>query len=53
VRAAGGDEFEPILAEPGKQDEARRMLAETYSWFTKGFGTTDRQEATALLAELG
>jgi hypothetical protein len=29
------------------------MLAETDGWFTKGCGTTDRQGAMALLAELG
>jgi hypothetical protein len=29
------------------------MQAEIYIWFTEGFGTADRQEAKALLAELG
>ncbi len=37
----------------GKKDEARRMLAETYGWFTEGFDTPDLQEARALLDELG
>ncbi len=36
----------------GKQDEARKMLAEIYNWFTEGFDTQDLQEARALLAEL-
>ena len=37
----------------GRGEEARQMLAETYSWFTEGFDTKDVQEAKALLAELG
>jgi predicted ATPase len=37
----------------GKQAEARRMLAELYSWFTEGFDTADLQQAKALLEELG
>jgi predicted ATPase len=36
----------------GKKDDARRMLAEIYSWFTEGFDTKDLQEARALLEEL-
>jgi predicted ATPase len=36
----------------GKQDEARKLLAEVYSWFTEGFDTKDLQEANALLEEL-
>jgi predicted ATPase len=32
--------------------EARALLAETYGWFTEGFGTKDLQEAKALLDEL-
>jgi predicted ATPase len=36
----------------GKQAEARRMLAEIYSWFTEGFDTVDLKEAKALLEEL-
>jgi predicted ATPase len=36
----------------GKKDEARRVLAEIYGWFTEGFDTPDLQEAEALLAEL-
>ena len=36
----------------GKRDEARRLLAEVYGWFTEGFDTADLQEARALLEEL-
>jgi predicted ATPase len=36
----------------GKKDEARRMLADIYGWFTEGFDTKDLQEAKTLLAEL-
>jgi class 3 adenylate cyclase/predicted ATPase len=37
----------------GKREEARRLLAEIYGWFTEGFDTADLQEAKALLEELG
>ncbi len=33
----------------GKTEEARKMLAEIYSWFTEGFDTKDLKEAKALL----
>jgi predicted ATPase/DNA-binding winged helix-turn-helix (wHTH) protein len=36
----------------GKKDEARRMLADIYDWFTEGFDTRDLQEAKRLLEEL-
>jgi predicted ATPase len=36
----------------GKQEEAHKMLAEIYGWFTEGFDTKDLQEAKALLEEL-
>jgi len=36
----------------GKLDEAHRLLAEVYHWFTEGFETKDLQEAKALLDEL-
>ncbi|MGD8462335.1 MAG: BTAD domain-containing putative transcriptional regulator [Anaerolineae bacterium] len=36
----------------GRNDEAHRMLAEIYGWFTEGFDTPDLQEAKALLEEL-
>jgi predicted ATPase len=35
-----------------RKEEAHRMLAEIYSWFTEGFDTKDLQEAKALLEEL-
>ena len=36
-----------------KQEEAHRLLAEVYGWFTEGFDTADLQEAKGLLNELG
>jgi predicted ATPase len=36
----------------GKREEARKLLAEIYGWFTEGFDTKDLQEAKALLEEL-
>jgi class 3 adenylate cyclase/predicted ATPase len=36
----------------GKKDEARKLLAEIYSWFREGFDTKDLQEAKVLLDEL-
>ncbi len=36
----------------GKKDEAHRMLAEIYGWFTERFETKDLQEAKALLDKL-
>jgi predicted ATPase len=36
----------------GKRVEARRLLEETYSWFTEGFETLDLREAKALLIAL-
>jgi predicted ATPase len=36
----------------GKKDEAHKMLAETYGWFTEGLDTKDLQEAKALIEEL-
>jgi len=36
----------------GKHDEARRLLKETYDWFTEGFDTSDLKEARALLEAL-
>ena len=35
-----------------KYNEAHRLLAEIYSWFTEGFETADLQEAKALLEDL-
>ncbi len=36
----------------GMRDEARKLLAEIYGWFTEGFGTADLKAAKALLDEL-
>ena len=36
----------------GKRDQAHRMLAACYGWFTEGFDTLDLQEAQALLTAL-
>ena len=35
-----------------KQEEARRMLAQLYGWFSEGFDTPDLKEAKALLETL-
>jgi TolB-like protein len=36
----------------GKTEEAQKMLAEIYGWFTEGFDTKDLQEAKTLLETL-
>lgn len=36
----------------GKKEEAHKMLAEIYNWFTEGFDTADLKEAKTLLEEL-
>jgi predicted ATPase len=41
-----------LWQQQGKQDQARRMLADIYAWFTEGFDTIDLQQAHALLQEL-
>ena len=41
-----------LLAQQGKREEARAMLAGIYGWFTEGFDTADLQDAKALLDEL-
>jgi tetratricopeptide (TPR) repeat protein len=40
-----------LLAEQGKRNEARMMLADIYNWFTEGFDTADLKDAKALLDE--
>jgi tetratricopeptide (TPR) repeat protein len=40
------------LAQQGRRDEPRTMLAEIYGWFTEGFDTADLKDAKALLDEL-
>jgi hypothetical protein len=42
-----------LLKSRGKTEEARKMLAEIYNWFTEGFEFADLKDAKALLAELG
>jgi len=34
-------------------DEARKLLAPTYGWFTEGFDTPYLQDARALLDDIG
>lgn len=41
-----------LWQQQGKKEEARKLLAEIYGWFTEGFDTKDLQEAKALLDEL-
>jgi tetratricopeptide (TPR) repeat protein len=41
-----------LLADQGKRDEARTMLADIYNWFTEGFDTADLKDAKVLLDEL-
>jgi len=41
-----------LLTTQGRRDEARKMLAEIYNWFTEGFETADLKDAKALLDQL-
>ncbi|MBI3625530.1 MAG: hypothetical protein HY215_05200, partial [Candidatus Rokubacteria bacterium] len=41
-----------LLNRQRKREQARRLLAETYDWFTEGFATADLKAAKALLEEL-
>jgi predicted ATPase len=41
-----------LWQQQGKQDQARRVLADIYGWFTEGFDTVDLQQAQVLLQEL-
>jgi hypothetical protein len=41
-----------LLEKQGQKEEARRMLAAIYGWFTEGFDTADLKEAKALLDAL-
>jgi len=41
-----------LLANQGRREESRSMLAEIYGWFTEDFDTADLKEAQALLYEL-
>jgi predicted ATPase len=40
-----------LLRDRGRRDEACKMLADIYGWFTEGFDTPDLKEAKALLDE--
>jgi predicted ATPase len=41
-----------LLADTGRRDEARDLLAPIYGWFTEGFATADLKEAKSLLDSL-
>jgi tetratricopeptide (TPR) repeat protein len=41
-----------LMRDTNRRDEAHRMLAEIYGWFTEGFDTADLKDAKALLEEL-
>src|SRR5262249_16655018 len=41
-----------LLQRQGEREEARRLLAEVYAWFTEGFDTADLRDARALLDAL-
>ena len=41
-----------LYADVGRRNEAYKMLAPVYGWFTEGFDTLDLKEAKALLDEL-
>ena len=40
------------VAQQHQQEQARKLLADIYGWFTEGFDTGDLQEARVLLEEL-
>jgi predicted ATPase len=41
-----------LLAQQGRREEARAMLADIYNWFTEGFDTADLKDAKSLLDQL-
>jgi len=41
-----------LWQQQGKKEEAHKILAEIYAWFTEGFDTEDLKEAKGLLEEL-
>jgi predicted ATPase len=41
-----------LWQQQGRQQEARRALAQIYGWFTEGFDTVDLRDARSLLEEL-
>jgi hypothetical protein len=38
-----------LLGRQGNREEARRLVSESYSWFTEGFDTADLKDARTLL----
>jgi predicted ATPase len=42
-----------VMADQGRRQQARGLLASVYGWFTEGFDTLDLKEARALLDTLG
>jgi tetratricopeptide (TPR) repeat protein len=42
-----------LWRDQGKQEQAHRLLAPVYGWFTEGFDTPDLKETKVLLEELG
>lgn len=41
-----------LWQQQGKKQQARKLLAAIYAWFTEGFDTKNLQEAKALLEAL-
>jgi predicted ATPase len=41
-----------LLNQQGRRDEARKLLTESYNWFTEGFDTPDLRDAKTLLDKL-
>jgi tetratricopeptide (TPR) repeat protein len=41
-----------LIAKQGHREEARKLLAEIYNWFTEGFDTADLKDAKGLLDDL-
>ena len=41
-----------LRQQQGRKEEAGRLLAEVYGWFTEGFDTVDLRDAKALLETL-
>jgi predicted ATPase len=41
-----------LLADQGRRQEGRAMVADIYNWFTEGFDTADLKDARALLDDL-
>jgi len=48
-----GTSLARLWRDQGKVQQARKLLAPVYGWFTEGFDTRDLKEAKALLEELG